>query len=367
MLPGKVGGTEIYVRNMVKWLEEVDNSNEYFVYINKESIGIFEHFASGIKVVLCPIKATNRAVRILWEQIILPMQIKFHKIDILLSAGMTCPFICPVPSVLVIHDLQHINQPQNFARHYLLFLKFIIYLSAKSADGIITISKKVKQDIISYYKIKPEDISVIYHAADSALFHVRHADDIKAVRVKYGLPENFLLYTASSLAHKNHKRLLEAFKIIRDNYNGMKLVLTGARDYGHDIISNDINRMGLGNDVIFLGWLPFEDMPAIYCSSRVFIFPSLHEGFGIPLLEAMACGVPVVCSDIEPLNEVAGDAALFIDPYDPYDIAEGVSRILRDIQLRESLINKGYKKAGEFSWERTALNTLSTLHSYMES
>jgi glycosyltransferase involved in cell wall biosynthesis len=108
-------------------------------------------------------------------------------------------------------------------------------------------------------------------------------------------------------------------------------------------------------------------MPAVYCSSRVFIFPSLHEGFGIPVLEAMACGVPVVCSDIEPLNEVADDAALFIDPYDPHDIAEGVSRILRDIELRESLINKGYKRAGEFSWERTALNTLSALNSYMET
>jgi glycosyltransferase involved in cell wall biosynthesis len=280
---------------------------------------------------------------------------------------MTCPFICPCPSILVIHDLQHINQPQNFSKHYLLFLKSIIYLSAKRADGIITISQKVKQDITSHYKIKPDNISVIYHAADNTLFHMRNEDEIKAVREKYGLPENFLLYTASSLPHKNHERLLEAFKIIKDRYNAMKLVLTGARDYGHDIISKDINRMGLGNDVIFLGWLPFEDMPAVYCSSRVFIFPSLHEGFGIPVLEAMACGVPVVCSDIEPLNEVADDAALFIDPYDPHDIAEGVSRILRDIELRESLINKGYKRAGEFSWERTALNTLSALNSYMET
>src|SRR3990172_10920601 len=123
-----------------------------------------------------------------------------------------------------------------------------------------------------------------------------------------------------------------------------------------------INKLGLQDDVLFLGWLPFEDIPLIYCASEVFVFPSLHEGFGIPLLEAMSCGVPVACSGIEPIKEIAGDAALFVDPYNPMSIAEGILSMLEDGLLRQKLIDKGFKRAKEFTWGNTALRTLSFLN-----
>jgi glycosyltransferase involved in cell wall biosynthesis len=315
-----------------------------------------------MKIILCPIKAANRPVRILWEQIILPVQARLHNIDVLLSAGTTSPFICPVKSILVIHDLQHVNQPWNFSGLYLPFLKSIIYLSAKSADAVIAISQKVKNDIVKHYKISPNKISVVYNGTDHNIFFVRDKDEVRTIKKKYDLPDRFLLYTASSLPHKNHKNLLEAFKVVKEGMEDIKLVLIGARDYGYQEIVQKIKALGIENDVIFLGWLPFEDIPAIYCASHVFVFPSLHEGFGLPVIEAMASGVPVVCSGIEPLTEIAADAALFIDPYNPRDMAKGIIKVLEDKGgLRKKLINKGLKRAGEFTWENTAYKTLSAL------
>jgi len=156
LLPGKVGGAETYTRNLVKWLDAIDSRNRYSIFINKESVGIFESLAPGFTVVPCPIEATSRPTRILWEQFILPFQVRARRIDILLSSGLTSPILCPAKSILVLYDLQHVNQPQNFNRLYLLFLKSIIYASAKSADGIMTISNHVKSDIVKFYRIAPE-------------------------------------------------------------------------------------------------------------------------------------------------------------------------------------------------------------------
>jgi glycosyltransferase involved in cell wall biosynthesis len=277
---------------------------------------------------------------------------------------MTAPFFCPSFSVLVILDLQHINQPQNFSKYHLFFLKWIIYLSAKTADGIITISEHVKNDIVKNYKIRPRKIMVGYLAVDHDIFFPGGREDTASIRTKYQLPERYLLYAAALLPHKNHERLLQTFKEIKGEMPGRKLVFTGAWEKGHDKIVNMISSLGLQNDVIMLGWLPFEDIPAIYRAAEIFVYLSLHEGFGLPILEAMASGVPVVCSRIEPLTEVAGNAAFFVDPYDHSDIAKGILSIYRDKTLRMNLIEKGRLRAKEFTWDNTAINTLSFLTSY---
>jgi glycosyltransferase involved in cell wall biosynthesis len=363
LLPGKVGGSETYIRSLVRSLLEIDRDNTYVIFINKESKGIFLQTDPRVKIILCPIEATNRPIRILWEQFILPFQVRRHKVDVLLSAGMTSPFFCPVTSILVIYDLQHINQPRNFPRLYLFFLKTIIYLSAITSDGIITISAHVKRDTIKHYAIQPEKIMVGYLAVDQDLFFPIGSEDIGSLRTRYELPEHYILYAAALLPHKNHERLLHAFKAIHDNMPGVSLVLTGAWETGYDKIMRMISELGLQNSVIMLGWLPFDDIPAVYRGAQLFIYPTLHEGFGLPILEAMASGVPVVCSKIEPLIEVAGDAALFVDPYDHRDIAKGLSLALHDGEIRTKLIQKGLHRARNFTWEATAQSTLLFLKS----
>ena len=363
LLPGKVGGTEVYIRNLVKWLTRVDRKNEYIIFINKESIGVFDELIHRVRIVLCPVKATSRPLRILWEQFILPAQMRRLKIDLLLSAGMTSPFFSSAASVLVIHDLQHINQPQNFAWYYLPFLKAIIYLSAKTSDALIAISECVREDVVRHYNIPPEMVFVSYMAVDGDKFFRRGKEDVEVVRRRYNLPESFIFYPASSLPHKNHKRLLEAFKKVKEEVQDIKLVLTGTRDYGYEVIEKSIKEFGLDDDVLFLGWLSHDDVPLIYNAANVLVFPSLHEGFGMPVIEAMASGVPVICSGIPPLKEITDSAAIFVDPFDPRDIARGILSVLTDNKLRERLIEDGLERAGMFTWEKTALSTLSVINS----
>ncbi len=362
LLPGRVGGSETYIRNLIKWLPVIDRENEYIVFINQESLGVFDT-SPGVTIVPCPVRASNRPQRILWEQFGLPSQVRHRGIDILLSAGMTAPFRCPATSVLMLFDLQHINQPGNFPWYYLPFLRSIIYGSAKSANGVLTLSYQVKNDIIRFYHLLPERIEVTHLAVDHDAFTLQGPPDTATVRARYGLPDRFILYAASSLPHKNHERLFQAFRQVRDRIPGLKLVLIGARDKGGEMLLRKIQTLGIGQDVLLLGWLPFGDVPSIYRASEAFIFPTLHEGFGLPVLEAMACGIPVVCSKIEPLLEVAGDAALFVDPYSPNEIATGIFTALSDGMMRKQLVQKGLVRAKQFTWESTAKTTLQFLRS----
>jgi len=202
-----------------------------------------------------------------------------------------------------------------------------------------------------------------YLAVDQDQFFPIGGEDIEDIRTKYELPEHYILYAAALLPHKNHDRLLQAFKEIHKNMPGMMLVLTGAWETGYNSIMGMIKENDLQNNVIMLGWLPFEDIPAIYRGATLFVYPTLHEGFGLPILEAMASGVPVVCSKIEPLIEVAGDAALFVDPYDHRDIARGISLVLNSWEERAKLIQKGLHRVRNFTWEKTATDTLEFLRS----
>lgn len=363
LLPCMVGGSETYIRNLVKCFAKTQGDNSFVVFINKESVGIFDALSPMIEVVCSPIHASNRPLRILWEQLVLPFQVWRYKIDILFSAGMTSPFFCPVSSVLVLFDLQHVNQPQNYPAVHLCFLRTIIYLSAKTADGIVTISEKVRKDIIKDYRIAPDEIAVTYLAVDHNAFFPRGRNETEAIRAKYELPERFVLYAASSLPHKNHTRLFEALKIVKTELGNIKLVLIGARDKGDDLILAKIKELDLEDDIVFTGWLPYEDMPLIYCASEVFVFPSLYEGFGIPVLEAMACGIPVVCSNIEPITKVVGNAAILVDPYSPVDIARGIISVSVDKKVCNDLVRKGFKRAAEFTWKDTAEKSLIFMNS----
>lgn len=359
LLPGRVGGSEVYLRNLIKWLPRVAPGHEFLLYVNTESAGLLGE--EGIQVVRCKVRASNRPMRIAYEQTVLPLLARRDRLDALFSAGMTAPFFSPVPSFVMVYDLQHVNQPGNFNRWYLLFLKSIIYMSAKSAHAVLTLSEKSKRDIVKFYSISPDKVTVTHLASEKSVFMARPPEEAEDIRRKYGLPPGFVLYIASSLPHKNYERLLKAFKLVKISRPDLKLVLIGSRDYGHEAIRGKISELGLEEDIIFLGWLPYEDIPLVYSAAGLFVFPSLHEGFGIPVLEAMASGVPVVCSCIEPLDEVAGDAALFVDPLSVESIAHGMLRVLEDPALRKRLAAEGLRRSAGFSWERTALQTFQAI------
>lgn len=364
LLPGKIGGSETYIANMIEWLTKLDKNNEYIIFVNNECREYFKDIAPNLKIVHCKVDGTSRPLRMLWEQFVLPFQIKKHNIDLLYSTGHTKPFYCPAKSVLVIFDMQHINQPEFFSSLFIFVVRLIIYISAKTADHIITISDNSKSDILNHYNIPSKSVTVTYLSANKDIFKKGNSKEIEKIKDKYSIKGRYLYYGAASLPHKNHKRLLNVFKTVKAEHPDLQLVLTGARDYGEGSIFEHIKTLGLEEDVVLLGWLPFEDVALIYSGAELFVFPSLHEGFGMPVLEAMYTETPVTCSDIEPLKEIVADGALLFDPLDEDSMKQSIVSILEDSELQESLIKKGIKRADFFSWEKTAKSTIEIFNSY---
>lgn len=366
-IPGKVGGSETYIRNLILKLSELDKQNEYFIFANKENINEFKIEQANFHKVLCPIKASFKPGRILWEQFVLPFQLIRHKIDILFSPGYTTAIFAGCKQVVAIYDLNYHHHPEDFSRIELIFWRLLIPLSAKAADRIIVLSNNSKMDLENVLNVPANKVVPIYLAANIFSNNAGCTNDkISEVKKKYLIDGNYILSVAASHPHKNLYRLIEAYKILKDTYRSdYKLVLVGMKARASKIVEEAIKHMFLEKDVIFTGWIPVEDMPVLYKGASLFVFPSLFEGFGIPPLEAMTCGTPVAVSNTTSLPEVVGEAGVYFNPLDVKDIASRINAITTDNNLREEVIKKGFVQAKKFSWEKTAIQTMDVFKSVM--
>ncbi len=356
LIPGKVGGTEVYLRNLLRGLANTDKSNEYFLFANKENFGTFNINQDNFEEILCPFKAQSRLVRILWEQFFLPFQAKKYKTDILFSPGYTAPLIKFCPSVVVTHDMQYRYFPQDFSAPALAIMKILVPASAKSADKVVTLSNNSKKDIMRFCHIPEEKIEVTYAGRgtnfDFAL------QELEKVKEKFAVKSDYIIAVANFYPHKNIPRLLEAFKEVTRTRD-VCLVLVGIKGRGYEEVMRKVDSLALGDKVVFTGRVSEQDLGALYKGARLFIFPSLYEGFGLPVLEAMSQEVPVVSSNAASLPEVVGDAGILFDPKNIEDMAAKIKLLLDDEKLRAELIGKGKKQVEKFSWENTAVQTLN--------
>ncbi|MBI3754626.1 MAG: glycosyltransferase family 4 protein [Deltaproteobacteria bacterium] len=359
-IPGKVGGSETYIRNLIAKLSDIDSENEYFIFANRENFNEFKTGRPNFHKMLCPINASFKPGRILWEQFVLPFQTLKYKIDILFSPGYTAPIFIGCKQVVTIHDLNYYYHPDDFSSLELLFWRLLVPLSARAANRVITISKNSKRDIENILKVSPDKVDLIYEAANMFPDFGGWGDEnIEKVKKKYCIDGKYILSIAAMHPHKNIHRLIEAYKILKDKYGtSHKLVLVGMKAWASKAVEGAIKGMSLEKDVIFTGWVPLEDIPIFYKGAAVFVFPSLFEGFGIPPLEAMTCGTPVAVSNITSLPEVVGDAGKYFNPYDVEDIASKVYEVITSTALREELIKKGFEQAKKFFWEKTAKQTV---------
>jgi len=363
MIPEGVGGTEIYLRELLKAFARTDRKNEYIIFSNKECFGTFNINQDNFSEVLCPIYARLRPARILWEQFILPLQIKKYKIDVLFSPGYVSPLKVPCKSIVAILDLNYYYFPEDFPKLALWTLKILVPFSAKVADKIITLSKHSSEIIAKNLRLPVWKVVPIYLAANKLAKIDISAQDLFAVRTKYGIKDKFILSVAASHPHKNLKRLIQAYDILKNRYSvDMPLVLVGFKGRGYREVEEEIKKLNLKNEIKFTGWITDKELAALYKSTEVFVFPSLHEGFGIPILEAMQFGVPVVSSNATSLPEVVGGAGLLFSPFDTEEMAERIYQVISNESLRNSLIIKGHEKVKEFSWEKTARETLDVFN-----
>jgi glycosyltransferase involved in cell wall biosynthesis len=276
-----------------------------------------------------------------------------------------CPFteleprISPVPAVITVHDVQHEYYPEFFHPDELRHRRHFYPESCAGADHIITVSEFTRQCVLEKYDIEPAAVSAIWEAAGSDFDWRGTAAEVPATRKRYALPPRYILYPANTWHHKNHLRLIEALAHYRRSHRGEPtLVLTGVGKEGQEALDRAVESHRLQGLVRMLGYVPRADLPALYAGAQCLVFPSLFEGFGIPLVEAMLVGCPIAAANVTSIPEVVGDAAILFDPRDPKDISRALASILNDAGQAAELARRGRARAGLFSASRTAAVTL---------
>jgi glycosyltransferase involved in cell wall biosynthesis len=301
-----------------------------------------------------PIK-NYRFKRIFLENIILPKYLHKKKYLLYHSPHYVLPLFLKSPSVLTIHDLITLDFPQYCKNDSVLYFKLLLARSIKNATKIIAVSETVKNDIIRHYPIAKDKVRVIYHGINPIFRKTIN----KTVIDKYSIPEQYILFVGNIEPKKNIERLIKAFDILKRTTNFThKLVITGKKEWKCKSVFETIADLKMESEIIFTGYVPEEDLPAIYSMSDLFVFPSLYEGFGIPPLEAMACEVPVITSNKGALPEITGGNCVLVDPYNIKEITNAMQHLLIDKYLRNKNIEDGKAWVKQFSWKRTAIETL---------
>jgi glycosyltransferase involved in cell wall biosynthesis len=297
---------------------------------------------------------------IIWRLINTPLKLKFKKkLDLVHDPYGIGPlsFKMPFKKVITIHDLTPTLFPHTFSSMAVVSHKLLLPRTLKTADKIITDSNSTKNDLINYFNIPEEKIRVILLAADEK-FKPLSNKEIKEAKQKYSLNFPFILYVGTLEPRKNIPSLIKAFYKLKKKNLQYKLVIAGKRGWKYKEIFETIDKLNLQNDVVFTGYVSDEDLPALYNAADLFVYPSIYEGFGLPPLEAMACGTPAITSNTSSLPEVVGDAGIMVDPPDVDGLADAMYEVLTKEGLRANMIKKGLERAKTFSWEKCARETL---------
>ncbi len=290
--------------------------------------------------------------RRLWTHLGLSAELRRRPPDCLFIPAHVLPLYHPCPSVVTLHDLGYLHFPDAHPYTQRLYLDWSTRFSARNATALIADSEATRNDLIRYYRTPGEKITVVYPGFDASLKSVRDPEARRATQQKYNLPEKFLLHVGTLQPRKNLERLIEAF-----DPGQVALVLAGRRGW----LADPIYAKGRAKGVCFLDYVADEDLAALYSLATAYVSPSLYEGFGFTILEAMACGAPVICSDGGSLSEVAGEAAIIIPAPDTRALAEAIRQVVDDESLRRDLISKGYRNVERFSWETAARQTLAVI------
>jgi glycosyltransferase involved in cell wall biosynthesis len=300
----------------------------------------------------------------LWTHLRLSWEMTRRPPDLLFVPAHVLPIFHPRRSVVTIHDLGYLTYPEAHRLLDRLYLDLSTRYNAHTATHLIADSSATKQDLIERYGTEPDKITVVYPGYDQTTFQpVRDRGAIEAVKARYDIAGDYILFIGTLQPRKNLTCLIKAFSNLQSPISNIQLVIAGKKGWLYKDIFQQVEKLGLEGRVVFTDYVPDGDLPAILSGARLFVFPSLYEGFGLPVLEAMACGTPVVCSNVSSLPEVAGDAAVLVDPLDVEGLATTMERVLGDEELRAKLIECGFAQARKFPWERCARETLSVLES----
>jgi glycosyltransferase involved in cell wall biosynthesis len=357
------GGVGRYTRELLLNLGKIDKDNEYYIYTCGS--GIQPHLPDNY---LINTKSPLFEKAMLWY-LSLPKDLKHDKVDLFHSPSYFLPFVNVCKSIITVHDVIPILFPEWRSFKDRLLWRLALQASIKEADKIIAPSLSTQKDVINTYSVSEEKIQVIYPGVDDTFRPVLDAS--YKIERKYSIKVPFILYLGPIRIRRNVHRLLIAFRKLKKKYSvNCKLVLIGNAEGGLDrryltFVKKLISHLDIGAEIIHLNRVPENDLPLFYSASELFVYPSLYEGFGLPLLEAMACGTPVITSNVSSMPEVVGNAGIMVDPRDVGALANSMYEILSNIDLKTKLIDMGIRRSRYFTWNETAKRTLKVYEEVM--
>jgi glycosyltransferase involved in cell wall biosynthesis len=352
----QLAGNETYAVNLIEALAEIDQSNRYTLYVTKQSAADrFKNRWANFKV-----KRTLPHTPLVRIPVTLSAELRRNPVDVL-HVQYTAPPLAPCAVVATIHDLAFEHLPETFNRRSWMQLRLTVRNTARRAAHIITVSEYSRQDLIKTYGIEPERISVTHEAAPPGFTPVANETNLRRIRATYGIERDYILALGSIQPRKNLVRLINAYSSLwkeRRNLATPQLVIAGKRGWLEGDTMRAAELSAAAHDIRFIGYVVEADLPELFSGAMCFAYPSYFEGFGLPVLEAMQCGAPVIAGNRTSLPEVAGDAALLVDPFDETVIADALRTLIEDPDRRDDLRIKGIERAKQFSWQQTARLTL---------
>jgi len=352
-------GVGVYARNLVDELTRVRSEHQYFILVQNDDPDL--DFGSRAHVRMIRVHARlfrSFPLRFLLEQFFIPCLCLIHRIDVLHSLHYAFPLLrFGTKKVVTLHDMTFLTMPEAHERIKTRYFGFFIRADVRFADKVIFVSQSAASDC-AHLVGSPRSSAVIYHGKSGA-YHTDYAEaDLRQVRNKYGLHHDFVLFVGTIEPRKNLANLVAAFASMCDAHPGLQLVIAGMQGWLQDDLGDTVQRFNLQSRVIFTGFVLEEEKPLLMAAASVFAYPSRYEGFGIPVLEALACGIPTVTSNVSSLPEVAGDAALKIDPDDVNEMSRALESAFSDGEVRALLRSKSVVQAAKFTWVNTAAMTV---------
>jgi glycosyltransferase involved in cell wall biosynthesis len=347
-----------FTRGLVGALAEVDRENEYVLFYaqgRKPARGPL--FPDHPNIRERPIPVSDRTLTIIWHRLGIPLAVDLFtgSVDLFYFPNYSQPPLRRGASVVTVHDLSFLMVPECADAGLRAHLERVVPASVAAADFVTADSENTRNDIITLLDVPPERVEVVYAGLEPSFRRVEDPHLLEAIRRKYRLHFPFILHVGVIEPRKNLTRLVQAYALIRERTRlPHKLVIAGGLGWLYNEVFREVEDLHLGDDVFFPGFVPDQDLPALYSLADVVAYPSLYEGFGFPPLEAMACGTPVVCSNTSSLPEVVGDAALSVAPTDVEALADALVSVLDDSRLRAELVTKGHARAKLFTWESSA-------------
>jgi len=360
----KKHGMDIVALELIRNLQEIDHENEYYIFVKKDEDVSALKETSNFKII-----TLDGGSYPVWEQFILPRAAKKYGCQVLHCTSNTAPLHCDIPLVTTLHDIIYLESSYlkiltgsatNYQKFGNVYRKLIVPRIVKNSQKIITVSNFEKNRIAEFFGMKGDDrLTAVYNGVSAHFKPISDRTELKRVKEKYHLPDQFFFFLGNTDPKKNTKGTLKAFSdFLKQTKSAYKLVML---DYDRGELEKLLDEIGdkqLIDKIVLTGYVTNTDLPAIYSQSAIFLYPSLRESFGIPMLEAMACGVPVITSNTSSMPEVSGDAAHIVNPYHPEEITEGMIKVLSDKEYSENLCKKGLERSKLFSWKNMAEQVL---------